>query len=111
MLTKSIKILLLLAILLVIAYGSITMYANCVSFQDDGLPDVPDIKDAKYSFRIMNTGNTLYTSNYEHGGDAIGDSVFTLHGYWEMVKDKYKYRKGDITLDEKTFGPIRVLRR
>jgi len=101
-----IKILILVAIVAVIAYFATCAYANLVAFQYDGMPKLPSVSKASHSFRIMNTGNTLMSSDYEQQGD-----IYILHGYWEQVKDKYEYRKGVIILDKKIFGEIRVTER
>jgi hypothetical protein len=71
-----------------------------------GLPTMPDVAKAPYYVYIENTGRLLLTSRYDRQGD-----VYILHGFWELDGETWKYRKGDIPLDEKVFGKITVRRR
>lgn len=108
---NTLGILVLVIIITAVAYIGSCAYANLVTFQKDGTFNTPKVSSASHSFRIMNTGNTLMASDYEQQGSITGQRIFTLHGYWELVKDDYKYRKGDITLDERVFGEIRATKR
>ena len=69
----------------------------------EGLANPPDPDKAHYRLLIKANQNILYTNDYHMDG-----TVHYLDGYWEQIKDKYKYRKGILPLDEKTFGDIIV---
>jgi hypothetical protein len=61
---------------------------------------------AQWRFTIRNTGEILYTAEYDHPND----SQYTLHGYWELEKNKYQYHDVELILDKTYFGPIKVER-
>ena len=63
----------------------------------------PAVEDAHYSFRIINTGRVIYANEYTKDG-----TVYILPTFWEQVKNKYVYRKFELTIDETIFGPVLV---
>jgi len=93
----------------VVGFIGTSIYANCVVFNKTayGPADTsPSIDVARYSLKIINTGRVIYTDDYSKDG-----SVYTLHGYWEIVNSKYVRRELDLRLDETVFGPVLVKRR
>lgn len=61
---------------------------------------------AIYRVEIAANRNILYTSDYTTTG-----SVYILHGYWEQIKNRYRYRDVDLPLDVETFGNIKIILR
>ena len=105
-LKKMILVLILLVILAVIFGVGMSVWANFFRTPEGAIPDMPDIEKATYSVLIKNTGNLLLTSDYEHQGN-----IYILKGFWELVGQKWKYRKSQLVLDEAIFGKIEVERR
>ena len=95
----------IVAVAIVVAYGILTVVGN---IQFAGSYNLPDSDRAKYTLRIINTGNVLLAEKVESQGD-----VFVLDGYWELNKkgDKFVYREKVIRLDPGIFGVIEVRRR
>lgn len=67
---------------------------------------LPDVSKARYEVLITANRNVLYTNEYTQDG-----TVYVLHGFWHCINDKYRYSKLDLSLDTKTFGPIKINRR
>jgi len=93
-----------LAILVgVLLYGGAIVYGNFFDKPDDlsgyTLPQFD--QGAKYAIITANTGNVIYTNSYRREETKI-----YVDGYWEVSGKEYVYRKGEITLDERTFGRI-----
>lgn len=89
-----------IVVIAVIIWVGIGVVDSC---QGDTSAKPPDPDDAHYRVLIKSNHNILYTNDYYMEG-----SVHYLNGYYEQIKDKYKYRKGILPLDEKTFGDIQV---
>ena len=87
------------------------VYYGWIEKPDTGMPDMPNEKQATYSFYIENTGGLILSSDYEQHGQVKGSRLFILHGYWEMRGNKFKHLQSDLPLDENVFGPIIVKRR
>lgn len=103
------KIIGLIIMIAVLGYVSVCAFA---SYKGCGL-DEPDIPEVRYSVRIEVTGLTIFTDDYEvKASSEAGKQIYTLHGYYEQVDGKYKYKDIDLVLDEKDFGEIegRVVR-
>lgn len=103
MLNSILKVILIVLLLGLIAYGGITCYGNFFAGKFGG---PPDSEKAAYAVTIKGTGNTFLTDDYE-----IKGQVHILHGYWEYDKDKYRYREHDLPLDEAIFGEIEARKR
>lgn len=108
--SKSILIIILIVIILIVAWMGLSIY-SCYDRQAISGTDIPDRSKAAYSVYIENTGNVIYTDDYEVHGSGIGNRVFTLAGFWEINKDKYIYKDARIILDEVIFGEITIKRR
>lgn len=90
---------------MIVVYGGITIYGNIhLSNADDYYS--PDKDKAQYSARIINSGLTFYSDRAVQNG-----SIIVLDGYWELIDDKYEYQNELLPLDEKIFGPIRLVKR
>lgn len=76
-----------------------------------GVPEMPEVAEASHSVYIENTGNLILTSDYEVYGSEAGSRVFILHGFWELTGQDFKYKDGELVLDEAIFGVITVKRR
>ena len=110
MLGTIIKWIILLALLAVIGYV-VLMVLQCQGTLGPNQPDIPKVDEAAYSVQIKNTGNLLFTDDYELVGSEVGKRVFILDGFWEMRGQNFKYNAGEIVLDEGIFGEITVKRR
>lgn len=108
MLSRIIKIIIIIALIGVIGWGGLCVYANTRGFDEgqDFKPRLPAAEQAAFVVTFKNR-TALLTDNY----DKTGESRYILHGYWELVKDKYVYRDIDLPLDERTFGKITVRKR
>lgn len=73
----------------------------------DSTPEYPDVEKARYQFLIKNTGEYVFTDDY----NEITKGSYLLHGYYELKDGKYRWHDKDAPLDEKYFGPIRVKKR
>lgn len=91
-------------IIIVIVLGVIFLALSITGDFTEANTEPPD--EALYKVSIRNTGEILYTEDYDHPTD----SVYILHGYWELEKTKYKHRDIELTLDKNIFGPIKVER-
>ena len=110
--SKIIKGILFLVLILAIAWGGTCVYSNFFAKPDTGIPNMPESSEAAYSVHIKNTGGLLLTDKYEEmGGNEVGSRVFVLHGYWEVQGKDFKYKSNDIILPEATFGEINIRRR
>lgn len=99
-----IKILLLVILLGMIAYGGTCVYANFFAATGpQSIYDAPDAKDASYYVIIENTGNMMFTDSFDQHGN-----VYVLHGFWELVGQEFKYRNRDLVLDQAVFGTVTI---
>lgn len=111
MLSTIIKITILIALVLFIAWAGLCVYRNFIAKSETGRPDMPCKEDATHSFYIENTGGLILASDYEQHGVMTGSRIFILHGFWEMRGSKFKFVEGDVILDENIFGEITVKKR
>jgi len=105
-----IKLIVLVAMVLFIAWAGVCVYSNFIAKPDTG-PKMPKVEDAQYGVHIENTGNLLLTNEYEVHGDEVGNRVFVLHSFWEVSGGDFKYRPSGIVLSEEVFGKITIRRR
>ncbi len=111
MLSGAIKVIILLGLIGVIAYGGLCVYSNFIDKPYTGVPDMPKSDEAAYTVTVENTGKLVMTNDYEILGSEVGKRVFVLHGFWEFMGQDFKYKPGDIILDEAIFGEITLKRR
>jgi hypothetical protein len=104
-----ILIVVLLAIVGVAGYVALSFISSCMG--PSNMPDIPEADEAAYSVTIENTGKLIMTDDYEVMGSEVGSRVFILHGYWEFMGQDFKYKEGDIIMDEAVFGKITLRRR
>ena len=67
----------------------------------------PSIDKAPLVFTIVNTGQQILTTDYS----VEADGRYTLHGFYNLEKGKWKWRNEDLTIDEFYFGEIKIIRR
>ena len=104
-LTVVLKLFALVAIILGIAWLGLSIYANFQEYNFIEIKSEPSIQKAQYEFKIVTTGEVLLTEKFD--SVASGDrQKYTLHGYYKIIKDKWKYNDSELTLDENYFGPI-----
>ncbi len=106
MLTRILKVVVLIVLLLFLAYAGMCVYGNIVGSKTPGQVETPKIEDAQYTVNIANTGGVVFTDSYEEFG-----RVYILHGYWELAGQEFRYHKGDLALDTEIFGKITITRR
>ena len=99
-LSFTIKGILLICMILAIAYFGVCIYGN---INKDNPNRIPKVEDAHYSVVIVNTGNRIYSDEVDEF-----DGKVTVHGYWELVGEKFKYRDRDFTFDKAIFGEVTV---
>lgn len=93
---------------LIVVWGVISIYANIAENDNPyALPKFPDIKKAQFTVYFKATGAVLLTNEYDHPTD----NFYILHGYYEMVDNKWRWRDIELPLDEEYFGEITVKRR
>lgn len=107
---RVIKVIILIVMIGMLAYGGLCVYANCIA-KDPTRLEMPTEEEAPYSFLVENTGTLILTDEYEQFGDTAGSRKYILHGYWEMVGMEFQYRESDIILQEQVFGEITVRQR
>lgn len=107
---KIIKVIILVVMIALLAYGGLCVYANCIKTDSSRL-EMPSAEEAPFSFLVENTGTLILTDEYEQFGDTAGSRKYILHSYWELVGMEFKYRENDIVLSEQVFGEITVKRR
>lgn len=113
MLSKIIKGILLIIMLVMLAYAGTCAYVNFIAKPPSAqeVPAMPKVEEAIYYCLIQNTGTVILTNQYEQFGDQAGERSFILHGYWEQAGAEFKFRSNDIILSEKVFGEITIGRR
>lgn len=112
MLSRIIKIIIIIALLTALAYVGTCVYSNFISKGGTGGSlKLPDMEKAAYSVYIENTGNLILTDDYEMHGSEVGSRVFILHGFWELRGQKFAFVAGDAVLDEAIFGEITIKKR
>lgn len=100
MISRITKLIVLIAIILAIAYLGACVYANWFDKKIQSY-EVPPIPEAQYQFIIRNTGNVLFTDNYE-----INGSLIKVNGFWALIDGKFEYRDKELILDKEVFGEI-----
>jgi len=111
MLSGIIKVIILIAIIVALAWLGLTCYSNFIAKPSTGSSNLPDKDEASYSVYIENTGNLLLTDDYEIHGSKVGSRTFILHGFWELGGQEFVYKGTDIVLNEAIFGEITIKRR
>ncbi len=109
------NILLIIAALVVLAVVALVLgpcvYYNFIDELGNNTLDMPEVDKASHEVYIENTGGLFLTSDYEVKGTKAGSRIITLHGYWEMRGDKFKYIDMVVPLDEGIFGRITITKR
>jgi len=95
----------ILLIVVVLAVGMFVLTCYLQNRPDTG-PEPPALEQVGYSVTIKATGQTFYTAKV-----LDMEGVVTMFGYWETVKDRYKFKDIKLPLDRKIFGEIEVRKR
>jgi len=111
MLSRLIKIIILLGLVGFIAWAGVCAYSNFFAKPDTGGLDMPKPNEAVYSVLIYNTDRLLFTNDYETFGSEVGKRKYILHGFWEIHGQEFIYQGSDMVLDESIFGVITIKRR
>ena len=109
MLGKILTVIIIGGVCIGLGYVGLVVWSCAVG--PPGQLDIPDVDKAAYSVYIENTGNFIFTDDYELIGNEVGKRVFILHGFWEMRGQGFTYQEGDLVLDEGIFGEITLKRR
>lgn len=104
-LTVVLKLFALVAIILGIAWLGLSVYANFQEYNFIEIKNDVSVEKAQYEFRIVTTGEVLITDDFDSIVSGSREK-YTLHGYYKIIGDKWKYSKSDLPLDENYFGPI-----
>jgi hypothetical protein len=98
------KLIVIGGIVLIGGYLGLSVYGNLT---EEKAAVLPGVSAAPHVFWIVNTGEQLLAKDY----DALSEGRYKLHGYYELVDNKWIDRDVDLTLDEFYYGEIRVTRR
>ena len=104
-------VVLVLVLVVVLGWIGVNIWSCTMDKPNTGQLDMPEIAEASHSVYIENTGNLILTDKYEVHGVEVGSRVFILHGFWELTGQDFKYKDGDVVLDESIFGEITIKRR
>jgi len=99
------KLFALVAIILGIAWLGLSIYANFQEYNFIEIKNDVSVEKAQYEFKIVTTGEVLLTENFDSVASGTRNK-YILHGYYKIIKDKWKYNDSELTLDENYFGPI-----
>lgn len=110
------KLILMITIICVIVIGifwlSTSIYANITENNNDiGLPDFPDIDKAQYLVIIKATGEVLLSNHIKTTLGEKRQEVHCLSGYYQDIRNKYRFVDSEFVLDEWYFGDIVIKRR
>lgn len=111
MVGKILQWIILLVILAVLVYVGLVVWTCNQGPSNPNQPDIPKVNEASHSVHIKNTGNLLFTDDYELIGTEPGSRVFILQSFWEMRGQEFVYKDTELVLDEGIFGEITVRRR
>lgn len=106
-----IKLLMILVLIGVIAYGGMCVYGNYFAPGTAIGDDIPSKSEASHSLVVRNTATVILTDDYEVFGEEVGSRTFYLHGYWEMVGRDFRYVDDTLVMSEQVFGQIDLKRR
>jgi len=99
------KFLLVLIVIGAIVFGVGYLLKACNS----GSEDTPNVTKAAY--KVTADNRYYFTDDYDEGKNYFGQ-YYTLHGYWYINDDlKWIYAKGDLTLSERGFKTLKIIRR
>jgi len=110
------KLILMVAVISIIAIGvfwlSTSIYVNITENDNDtGLPIFPKVSKAQYLVIIKATGEVLLSNDVKTTLGEKGQEIHTLRGYYQDIKDKYRFVDSVFVLDEWYFGEITIERR
>ena len=108
------KLILLGLLIFVAIFGilwiGLSIYANFTENRAGNIPKAPSISKAQYEFRIKTTGDVLLSHDFDFN-ESQGYDIYTLHGFYRIVDDKWKFQDTDLSLNEKYWGKIDYRRR
>lgn len=82
------------------------IYVNFFQHDANAPINPPDVSKAQYEVYVKANNRVLFSNDVEQSG-----TIITLDGYYALVGDKFRYSKLPLTLDEKYFGDIEVIKR
>jgi len=110
------QIIILLALIFIAVTGAFWIGASVWANVSEGnmlgnLPAMPS--QADYSVEITVTGEVLLTPGFDTVTSPYdaNKQVYTLHGFYRLLDDKWRWVKDDFPLDEYYWGEIRVEKR
>lgn len=106
-----VKLLMIVLLISVIAYGGMCVYGNYFAPGTNTDPSMPSKSEASHSLVVRNTATVILTNDYEVFGEEVGSRIYYLNGYWEMVGRDFKYVDDTLVLSEQVFGQIDLKRR
>lgn len=100
------KIMAICAVVVGVLWFGLSIWGN-IAGNGDEIPDPPKENKAAYEIMLHATGQSIYSDKVAD----LGNGNYEIQGYYELVEDKWIYRKTDIKLDKYYFGDITVRRR
>lgn len=94
-------------------FFALSVIANFTEGMPGEFPKMPAYSSAPYEIILKATGDILLTKDYDSEPSPNDPSLklYTLHGFYDIFKNKWHYYKNDFPMDEYFFGPIGVIRR
>ncbi len=113
-LNNLIKIIIAILLLAALAYVGLTAKAYYdTSKGQAGGGNQPSIAKAGYIVKAFATNNYFYTNSVK--AVKVADNperyAYTIEGWWQLSGKDFKFYKGTLTLDERYFGKIEVVKR
>jgi len=102
--------LLIFVSILGILWMGLSIFANITENNLTKTPEAPSISKAQYEFKINTTGEVLLSQDFDSDASQ-GYDIFTLHGFYRIVDNKWKFQDKDLSLNEKYWGKIDFRRR
>lgn len=105
------KIMAIAVICIVALWFILSVYANFTEDDAKGaIPALPNISKAKYFLVAEPAGQIFLANKYDMATDDQY-KVYTLHGFYDIQKGKWKLHKGDIILNERYWGKLTLIER
>jgi hypothetical protein len=105
------KFLAIVFIIVAVFWAGISIYVNITENDNPtGILKPPEIADAGYIIIFKTTGQVIFTDSIVTVNEAARE-IYTVSGYYENIKGKFRFNKSTLVLDELYFGDITVKRR
>ena len=109
LLTNILKIMAITFILFALFWLGTCAYGNTIG-KTPTAERIPRIQDARDMLVVKSSGYVLYLGDYTVDY-ADGQAVYATSDFWEVTAKGYVHRTYELTIDERTFGPVEIRRR